>query len=106
MGLLTKFPLKTYQPFLTGELRDDIAHSNNLLTIAFKQGGKYNWCNYRNFRTSLNKKIQDPKSNYLNQKLGDLRRGWNVIKDFNGITPQSTPKAIKYNGEDVRRPKI
>ena len=40
---------RIYQPFLTGELRDEIAHSNNFLTIAIKQGGKDNWRNYRNF---------------------------------------------------------
>ena len=30
---------KIYQSFLTGELRDKIANSYNLLTIAIKQGG-------------------------------------------------------------------
>ena len=95
---------KNYQPYLTQDLREQIAHSNKLLTIAIQKGEKDDWCNYRNFRTGLNKQIHLSKSNYLNQQLRDPRKGWNTIKDFNGVSPQSTPRAIKHNGEYVRSP--
>ena len=46
-----------------------IAISNQMLTLAITTRTKDDWRRYRNFKASLNKNIEESKSSYLNEKL-------------------------------------
>ena len=96
---------KKFQPFYNNEIRDQMAEVDRLLTVAIKSKKQDDWRLRNHQRNLLYKNIEVAKSKYLAEKLNDKKRGWDEIKNFNGLNKAVLPCKIMNEGKVITSPK-
>ena len=63
------------------------------------------WREFKNFRSTIDKKIKIAKREFLKQKFNDNKNQWKFLKNFQGKNKQHPPNNICQNGKQITSPK-
>ena len=85
---------KNYAPYLNDDLRVEIKKNNQLLTKAISSKDQNDWRHYRHSKITLNKNIDEAKTIYLKDKLGNPHKGWKLLNEFKGNNKAHPPSKL------------
>ena len=93
---------KDYVPYYNNKIVEAVKFNNNLLENAIFTNNIDNWRLFRTDKATLNKNIEDAKTEYFKNQFKSKNDQWSFLKCFNNTkSTQQVPNNINHNGEQV-----
>ena len=89
---------KDYIPYYNPNILQELELNKSLLNKAIYTNKHDDWLEFKNFRNTLDKKIRNAKSEYLEKNFADKKCQWKFLKKFNNRNKQHPPNNISHNG--------
>merc|ERR1712240_568177 len=87
---------KNYTPYLDKETREGKKQLHKMHTKAKQTQENEHWREYKNYRATLNSKIDKQKQNYIKKKLDSSEDRLKTLNDINNKTTFTSPRSIIY----------
>ena len=72
------------------------------MSLASKR--KDDWRQYRHQKITLNKKIDEAKTLYLKDELGNPNKGWKILNEFKGNNKAHPPNKLLHPNKVISSP--
>merc|ERR1712240_744109 len=85
---------KNYMPYLDKETREGKKQLHKMHTKAKQTQEDEHWREYKNYKATLNKKIDKQKQDYIKKKLDNSEDRWKTLNDINNKNTFTSPRSI------------